>query len=1303
MANVGQVATGVVGAGVGFLVAGPTGALYGFSLGLSLGGVLFPPEAEVEKPEPAGLQVQTSQYGVTVPVLFGTRVLTGNLLWYGNFQTIEHTEEVEAGKGGSTQTTTNYTYTVSMAVGICLGPAKVLRCWQNNQEVPLSKMRIYDGTQTAADPHLAQFVSRAPVWKNLCYVVFEDYDLGASAYIPNFRFEVSTSYVDVNTSIGACSSHAGSPIAVSTLGGDMYVLEKTGAYAADVKKYTRGRMVSTPSFVGSGLNDMGAYYTSTDDCGAVDSALQYRVQIDTKNGVITGFADDGSGNVKVFSDHDLTLADRTQEVEISGSSYYTGTWTILNVGTGWFSVNASFTAGSEDDGGTWKKKYDTFRWSDSGGTKWNATRVTIGYANSYLKLESSTTQRVYVMFGSATGHTPGDYWDFSTDPTPGSYVATLGSYGDNNGLAVRHSLALYDAGTSVEHYVTGDGQDITVACWNQSGTATIPADWVFGSKTFAVRAPHPHDQWACADENGNVQKGDIRDDVITRAVAADGTYIYVAVNRGRKVADASGYWYSVYWNLTEEEYIYVFSKSGVFVERIYVGDSDSAILDLAADGQAVWALVGTYDSGTSTTTYSVGRWEYAMGAWQAQGGFTLGTEITDRFSVDDLYVYTSSGSWSADPAYVRVYSKADGSLIRTLGTYSYAGGELRPGGIASDENGVIVAFPWDQLADGKYRIQLYAFEETSGFDVVPPAVTEEILTNELFGLGLGNAYLDTAVFGSTKAYCVANDMFVSMLFSRQMSVLDALQYIISHHDGYITYYDGKIAHRQLKREVSRGLLSTAANDFVEKKGSWPIRVSQKGARARSNKIVVEYTKRDRDYVKGTAVADDMVDMDTYGVRNSTVKLDGLTTYARASRMANLLLQKQLLNPKSLAFRLGPKSIDMKPGEVWDVTDANLELSAEQVRITAIAEGSDYVLDVTALEDKAYEHISYGADTTVPPELPSASQAAGYVQRPLAIELPALYSGDDCLVAITYSRSEEPSWAGSSLYLAYSEGGSYVKKASQPRAGITGSVVGVGFSNADAYIDVQLDSDDVLTSAVDFDDLITVQTKNLVCVRTAAAGDVFLRFQNADLVGTRTWRLYGLLYDTPGVPRWNTYGAVAAGDEVGFYQNAPYIRTIADADKGKTLWWKLPSLNPRGEEQSLAVVQPISEFIDAYDDKPLPPGALKVNGVWIDDSGAITIAAGDVTVEWTSRNRKNTGAYVYDRTDAIQDDPDLKEFQLEFWNGSTLRRQVNQTAKAYTYTAAQQSADGAVSPLTVKVKQVSTMRESDYATVTVTTV
>lgn len=82
------------------------------------------------------LKLQSSAYGVTIPVLGGVNRIPGNLIDYVDFQAIAHTTtQSQGGKGGGVKTqNTTYTYSASVLMGICQGPiGAIARVWKGKE------------------------------------------------------------------------------------------------------------------------------------------------------------------------------------------------------------------------------------------------------------------------------------------------------------------------------------------------------------------------------------------------------------------------------------------------------------------------------------------------------------------------------------------------------------------------------------------------------------------------------------------------------------------------------------------------------------------------------------------------------------------------------------------------------------------------------------------------------------------------------------------------------------------------------------------------------------------------------------------------------------------------------------------------------------------------------------------------------------------------------------------------------------------------------------------------------------------
>lgn len=69
------------------------------------------------------LQLQSSAKGVTIAWVRGVTRIPTNLMWANGFKAIEHTSTQSGGKGGGSKiSTTDYTYQVSLYLGLCHGP-----------------------------------------------------------------------------------------------------------------------------------------------------------------------------------------------------------------------------------------------------------------------------------------------------------------------------------------------------------------------------------------------------------------------------------------------------------------------------------------------------------------------------------------------------------------------------------------------------------------------------------------------------------------------------------------------------------------------------------------------------------------------------------------------------------------------------------------------------------------------------------------------------------------------------------------------------------------------------------------------------------------------------------------------------------------------------------------------------------------------------------------------------------------------------------------------------------------------------
>lgn len=157
----------------------------------------------------SGVRLQTSAYGAPVPLYFGENRATGNVIWYGEFNAIEHKQKQSSGgKGGGGGSTVNisYTYTASFQLALAEGIIAVDAVMPDNEgfKVPASLgFEVFDGS--IGQPAWSVLTSRHPDnalgYSGTAHMSVAAYDLGGSASLPNFSVKLR-GFPDLNTRLG---------------------------------------------------------------------------------------------------------------------------------------------------------------------------------------------------------------------------------------------------------------------------------------------------------------------------------------------------------------------------------------------------------------------------------------------------------------------------------------------------------------------------------------------------------------------------------------------------------------------------------------------------------------------------------------------------------------------------------------------------------------------------------------------------------------------------------------------------------------------------------------------------------------------------------------------------------------------------------------------------------------------------------------------------------------------------------------------------------------------------------------------
>ena len=195
-----------IGSGFGGTILGLSGAVIGRAVGATIGRaidqrVLGGGSEAVEVGRIERFRVMGASEGTAIAHVWGRVRLAGQVIWASRF--LEHVNTTSVSSGGgkgrprTVQSTTQYSYTVSLAVALCEGRITRLgRIWADGVEIAADQLslRLYHGDETQLpDPKITavEGAGNAPSYRGIAYVVIEDLDLSRFGNrIPQFSFEV---------------------------------------------------------------------------------------------------------------------------------------------------------------------------------------------------------------------------------------------------------------------------------------------------------------------------------------------------------------------------------------------------------------------------------------------------------------------------------------------------------------------------------------------------------------------------------------------------------------------------------------------------------------------------------------------------------------------------------------------------------------------------------------------------------------------------------------------------------------------------------------------------------------------------------------------------------------------------------------------------------------------------------------------------------------------------------------------------------------------------------------------------------
>lgn len=233
--------------GLSFFGTTISGAALGGAIGAGIGSYvdaqLFGSSANAQGPRLDDLHVMASTEGAPIPRLYGRARLAGQVIWATNYKEHVRRQTSGGGKGGggSSVTVTEYSYSVSFAVGLCEDAVtRIGRIWADGKPLSLAGLtwRLHSGDEDQPPDPLIEAVEgadAAPAYRGTAYIVFENMDVTPFGNrIPQLSFEVFRALSEVEGLVRAVTMIPGAGEFVYDTIAQREILSETASRAQNV-------------------------------------------------------------------------------------------------------------------------------------------------------------------------------------------------------------------------------------------------------------------------------------------------------------------------------------------------------------------------------------------------------------------------------------------------------------------------------------------------------------------------------------------------------------------------------------------------------------------------------------------------------------------------------------------------------------------------------------------------------------------------------------------------------------------------------------------------------------------------------------------------------------------------------------------------------------------------------------------------------------------------------------------------------------------------------------------------------------
>lgn len=510
----------------------------------------------------------------------------------------------------------------------------------------------------------------------------------------------------------------------------------------------------------------------------------------------------------------------------------------------------------------------------------------------------------------------------------------------------------------------------------------------------------------------------------------------------------------------------------------------------------------------------------------------------------------------------------------------------------------LLSFPYSHTTSAGY-IDPTTRAQSPGVDVLLSDCIDDWLTSSQYGMGFSSGDLGSLTQYAT--YNRAQGLFFSPVLDSQETATSVLDRWSQISNAWIFWSGTQLLFYPLADAAitGNGVTFTPDNDvaynltlddFEAEEGAPPVKVNRLDPADAYNRTRINITDRILGYASNPLEYKNQTLLDQYGLRDNPA-VDGKDICDRAVGLivTQLVGKRAAYIRKTYAFKTNYRFIRCLPGTVLTLTEPNIGLNLERVRVRTINEDDNELLNFVC-EEFPGSVATYGAmdpGQSNVPTTPSTNVDPGNVNTPCIIEPDSAFTGG--VAKLLISASGGANWGGAQIWLSFDGGANFTMVGEITATAAQGVLTAPLASHADP--------DTVNTLSVDLTQSLTTlpvlshgdadDLRSLSCVASqpALAGGVYVMPTNYELVAPGTNTSTGTYTSDLTYLRRGQYGtapgAHSSGDQFSVVDVAGTTGTTFAYDLpaqyiGQTIHIKLLSKNPfKGPAQDISTVNEYS--------------------------------------------------------------------------------------------------------------------------------